>query len=224
MFSKRIKLIASLLDKEDKVLDVGTDHALLPIYLIKNNLVELADGSDVSKKVLDGAYVNVKKFNYEDVINLYLSDGLKSIDDMSKYNTLVIAGMGFMTIKSILDSDKIKFISKLIVQTNNDYELFRRYINSIDYKINKEICLKDKGINYIIFDIKKGKQELSDIEYSCGIYNKDNIWYYEDMEKKLNEIINNIPKDHKEKCEDICLLKNNYLNYISREKIEEKNN
>ena len=53
MTSKRIKFIASLVDTKDKVLDVGTDHALLPIYLIKNNITEVADGSDISKIVLE---------------------------------------------------------------------------------------------------------------------------------------------------------------------------
>ena len=63
MISKRINLIASFLSKNDKVLDVGTDHALLPIYLIKNNLVSRADGSDISDKVLLHARSNVEKYN-----------------------------------------------------------------------------------------------------------------------------------------------------------------
>nr|MCR5787975.1 class I SAM-dependent methyltransferase [Bacilli bacterium] len=74
MVSKRIKLIASLLDKDDKVLDVGTDHALLPIYLVKNKLVAKVDASDISSVVLSNAKKNVTKFKYENDINLYLSD------------------------------------------------------------------------------------------------------------------------------------------------------
>ena len=35
---KRIETLASLVDKDAYVLDIGTDHAYLPIYLYKNNI------------------------------------------------------------------------------------------------------------------------------------------------------------------------------------------
>ena len=34
--SKRLKAIADLVDKDSKIIDVGCDHALLDIYLLKN--------------------------------------------------------------------------------------------------------------------------------------------------------------------------------------------
>ena len=42
MVSKRLKFISSLINKDDKILDIGTDHALLPIYLVKNNITDIA--------------------------------------------------------------------------------------------------------------------------------------------------------------------------------------
>ena len=169
MISRRIRLIASLLDKNDRVLDIGTDHALLPIYLCENDLVTLVDASDVSEHVLQGAKKNIEKYGFQDKINLYLSDGLNDID-VKKYNTLVICGMGYFTIKDILNCD-LNNINKLIVQTNNHLSDFRKYIISIGFRINKEFYISDQGIDYIIFDLIKGEQELSLEEINCGIYN-----------------------------------------------------
>ena len=38
MVSNRLKSLAKFVNINDKVIDVGCDHALLDIYLIKNNV------------------------------------------------------------------------------------------------------------------------------------------------------------------------------------------
>ena len=174
MISKRIKFISSLINKDDNILDIGTDHALLPIYIIKNNITKIADGSDVSDAVLMNAKNNLSKYGLDKKIDLFVSDGIKDID-VSKYNTFVIAGMGFFTIKSILSNNK-KFnnIKKMIIQSNNNHEDLRKFINSIGYKIISDYYIKDKEKPYLILVCEKGKQKLSDIEYVCGLYNKNN--------------------------------------------------
>ena len=37
---KRLEMIASLVTKDAKIIDIGTDHAYLPIYLYKNNITK----------------------------------------------------------------------------------------------------------------------------------------------------------------------------------------
>ena len=215
MVSKRIKLIASLLDKDDKVLDVGTDHALLPIYLVKNKLVTKVDASDISSVVLSNAKKNVTKFKYENNINLYLSDGLKSID-IKKYNTLVIAGMGFHTIEGILKSNSLETINKLIVQTNNNYEDFRKFISTINFHIKKEVTIIDKKIAYIIFVLKQGRKDISDEELVCGIYSKDNREYYKIELKKLKSILEKLPKSNEIEINKISKQIDVYESYLTR--------
>ena len=220
MISRRIRLIASLLDKNDRVLDIGTDHALLPIYLCENDLVTLVDASDVSEHVLQGAKKNIEKYGFQDKINLYLSDGLNDID-VKKYNTLVICGMGYFTIKDILNCD-LNNINKLIVQTNNHLSDFRKYIISIGFRINKEFYISDKGIDYIIFDLIKGEQELSLEEINCGIYNSENTLYYKNQINKLSEILKSIPSDNTKKRNELELLISTYNKYIIKDKTEEE--
>lgn len=188
MISKRLKYIASFVDDSDYVLDIGTDHAYLPIYLIKNKITSIADGSDISEKVLQNAKENIIKHNLESKINLYLSDGLNEID-VTKYNTLIITGMGFYTIKEILNRNLLISINKLIIQSNNNVDEMRKYLNSINFKIISDKYIFDKNKPYSIITAVKGKQRLSKIEYICGIYDKDNIEYYKFMHDKLNDIL-----------------------------------
>ena len=39
MISNRLMRIASYVDKKDKLIDIGCDHALLDIYLVKNKVL-----------------------------------------------------------------------------------------------------------------------------------------------------------------------------------------
>ena len=217
MISKRIKFIASLIDASDKVLDVGTDHALLPIYLVKNNITKVADGSDISSVVLENAKNNLIKYKMDSIINLFCSDGIKSVD-INKYNTLVITGMGFHTIKDILDNGNLDGIKKMIIQSNNNHEEFRKYINSINYKIISDYYIFDKGKWYLVSLISKGKQMLSGIEYVCGLYNINNKEYYKYIIKKYKNILKNVPPMEQDKIK----IQIEYFNkYLSKEKTED---
>ncbi len=213
MVSNRIKTIASLVDAKDSILDIGTDHALLPIFLIQNNIISIADGSDISNKVLSNAKENVLKYDLEDKINLYLSDGVKQID-ISKYNTLIITGMGFSTIKNIIDNADLKHIDKLIIQSNNNLDELRKYLNEISFSIVDETCLKDKDINYDIIVSHKGKQSLSEQEYMCGIYKNDNKWYYQENLDNILSIIEKVTD--KSKKDNLKKISSYYKEYISR--------
>ena len=54
---ERLKTVASMVPFCQTVADIGTDHAYLPIYLIKMNKIQYAIASDVRK----GPLLNAKK-------------------------------------------------------------------------------------------------------------------------------------------------------------------
>ena len=129
--SLRLKAIVKFVEKKDKLVDVGCDHGLLSIYLIENELVSKVIASDINQNALNSAINNIQKRNLD--IETVLSDGIKDIN-MKGINTLVISGMGTSTILHILsDSNKLKNISKLLLQSNNDHEDLRRNLNNIGY-------------------------------------------------------------------------------------------
>ena len=76
---KRIEPLASLVDKDAYVLDIGTDHAYLPIYLYKNNITKSIVGSDISKNALEYAKTNLVKYGLENKIKLFKNDTILDI-------------------------------------------------------------------------------------------------------------------------------------------------
>ena len=60
--SNRLNEITKYISKQDKVIDVGCDHALLGIYLIKNKLVSNIICSDIVEKAIERAKENSNKY------------------------------------------------------------------------------------------------------------------------------------------------------------------
>lgn len=166
MKSLRLLAIASLIDKGSSVLDVGTDHAYLPIILSQNKKCKSIIASDVSSNALKIAKDNLKKYHIDDV-KLILSNGLDSINE--DYDTIVLAGMGTSTIIKILENKKLP--NTLIISSNNDLYKLRKFMNKIKYKIKEEIVILEKNKYYDIIKYQKGNEKLS---YFKKMYGKSN--------------------------------------------------
>ena len=166
MKSLRLLAIASLIDNGSSVLDVGTDHAYLPIILSQNKKCKSIIASDVSSNALKIAKDNLKKYHIDDV-KLILSNGLDSINE--EYDTIVRAGMGTSTIIKILENKKLP--NNLIISSNNDLYKLRKFMNKIKYKIKEEIVILEKNKYYDIIKYQKGNEKLS---YFKKMYGKSN--------------------------------------------------
>ena len=89
MKQKRLEAICSFLSNEDKIIDIGCDHAYVPIYMAEKGAKHLL-ATDIHANALAVAKENISKNHFEDAIETCLSDGLDEIDT-SNYDTLVIA-------------------------------------------------------------------------------------------------------------------------------------
>lgn len=196
----RIKALASLVDKDSRLVDIGTDHALLPIYLYENEITKKVTGSDISSNALEFAKNNLKKHNLSDKIKLIVSDGFTNLND--EYDTAVISGMGTDTIKKILDRENLP--KKLIISSHKNVDKLRLFMNKKGYKIIKEITLKDNDIYYDMIKYEKGIETLSNYDILVGKSN--------DTEYKLY-ILDKYKKIYKKSKNDKYL---EYINIIER--------
>ena len=203
--SKRLASLVSFFNDKDRVVDVGCDHGYLSLYLKENNLVESIIASDVNENALNVAKENIKESGLD--IPTVLSDGIDNVD-ITGINCLVMSGMGTATVLHILeDSNKLKQINKIIVQSNNNHDILRKQMNKKGYYLSEEIAVYDRGKWYLsMLFIKSGKKN-TDLELEYGLLN--NRDYVRFLIDKYTRINNRIPdlEDREEKKKKIYHLK-----------------
>ena len=157
----RLNTILRSVPEGSLVADIGTDHAFLPIALIKSGIAKRVLACDVSEGPLLSARENIKKSKVEN-IELRLSDGLEKISE-NEADVIVVAGMGGDLIRDIIsraewleNPDKL-----LILQPMTSADALRVYLYESGFFIQKESPVEDSGRVYTVmtarFDGKKRK-------------------------------------------------------------------
>lgn len=185
--SKRLKEISEFISETDRLIDIGCDHALVDIYLCEQYKDISIIASDIHEDALKNARNNIEKHNLSNRIETRLGDGL-TIVNPNEFDTILISGMGFYTIKKIL-SNKPKMINypKIVIQCNTDVVKLRKFVIKLGYKITKEKLVMDNDIIYTIIEFNKGEENYSYDEIYFGpeiLKNKDEL-FYEYYSKKL---------------------------------------
>ena len=137
MITPRLKCIIDH-TKGNRIADIGTDHAYIPIYLVKNDLAEYVIAGDVRQGPVDIAKANVEKHKLSDKIEVRLGSGL-SVIEKGEVDTVIIAGMGGQLISEILsaDTEKARECNLVLQPMNAQYEL-RKYLISNGFSITDE--------------------------------------------------------------------------------------
>lgn len=191
MLSLRLQTIASFLSREDRVVDIGCDHAFLPVYLLKNNICQTVMATDVNIHALENAQQNIKNAGFTKQIPVILSNGLEKVRQ-EDFDTLVLSGMGSSTILKILESVKKENIKKLIIQSNNDLFLLRMTLKKRKYYLQEEKIVFEKGHYYVIGKYTLCRSKLSLRTLLFGKYNYNYISYYSYLYKGMKTIVENI--------------------------------
>ena len=176
MISNRLKTLTKYINHNDKIIDIGCDHALLDIYLVKNKLIDSLIVSDVHTSALEAGIANIKKSRLSNKITARLGNGLEVLNTQDDINTILISGMGTSTIISILDNPYRDKIDKLILQSNNDHFELRSKIVSLGFYIDAEEYFVDNKKNYINIVFIRGHKKYSKNELRYGpilIHNKE---------------------------------------------------
>lgn len=97
----RLATIASLVQPQARLADIGTDHGHLPLWLLRNQHLTCAIASDINAAPLAHAQENAIAHGLADHLSLVLAGGLEGITP-DQCDTIAIAGMGGETIASIL--------------------------------------------------------------------------------------------------------------------------
>ena len=147
--SARLKAVAGMVTKGNRVCDVGCDHGYISIYLVKNGVSPYVYAMDVNKGPLLRAKEHILDYGYADKIETILSDGLVALGDR-KSDALICAGMGGKLIIKILTEgmEQVLKMRELVLQPQSEIHLVREFLRNQGFYIDKEDMIFEDGKYY----------------------------------------------------------------------------
>ena len=150
----RLRKIAGMVREGATVADIGTDHAYLPVFLVKRGIISKAFACDVVDGPLENARLNIEKSGVLG-ITVRKGDGLNAVKPFEA-DTFIIAGMGGDLIARILsDAPWIKDEKyELILQPMTAVEDLREYLLKNGFEITVEQAVKSQGRIYTVMKVR----------------------------------------------------------------------
>ncbi|MFV0465078.1 MAG: tRNA (adenine(22)-N(1))-methyltransferase [Lachnospiraceae bacterium] len=153
--SERMLALAKLVRHGNILADIGTDHAYIPIYLVRSNWIPKAIAMDIGRGPLDRAQAHITQYHCEERIETRLSDGLDRVE-VGEVDTILMAGMGGGLILQILmeGQEICQNADEIILQPQSEIEKVRRYLYENGYMIDREDMVLEDGKYYPMMHIK----------------------------------------------------------------------
>ncbi len=170
MISKRLELVASFVPQGTILLDVGSDHAYLPIELVERGRIKSAIAGEVVEGPYQSAVKNVEAHGLKEKIQVRLANGLAAFEEVDQVSVITIAGMGGRLIARILEEglDKLANVERLILQPNNREDDLRIWLQDNGFQIVAESILEEAGKFYEILVVETGQMKLSASDVRFG--------------------------------------------------------
>lgn len=205
MISKRLELVASFVPQGAILLDVGSDHAYLPIELVERGQIEGAIAGEVVEGPYQSAVKNVEAHGLKEKIQVRLANGLAAFEEADQVSVITIAGMGGRLIATILEEglDKLANVERLILQPNNREDDLRIWLQDNGFQIVAESILEEAGKFYEILVVETGQMKLSasDVRFGPFLSKEVSPVFIKKWQKeatKLEFALNQIPEKNLE--------------------------
>lgn len=147
--SKRLTAICRMVPAGCVPADIGTDHAAVPIELLRSGKCTRALACDVLEGPLSAARENIARAGLSDRIGVWLSDGFQALPE-GAYDAAVICGMGGQTIRRILGgrpADR-RLLKTLVLSPQSEREELRAYLRAEGFRIEAEDLILEEGKFY----------------------------------------------------------------------------
>ena len=152
-----MQAVAELVPPGARVIDVGTDHAMIPVWLAQTGRAAHIWAADLREGPLRGAQALIDETGTGDLIELRLTDGLCGFT-AADGDTVIIAGMGGETMISILSAAEwTRENTLLILEPQSKQAELRRFLTENGYCIRREQLVKDAGKLYPILTVNGGR-------------------------------------------------------------------
>ena len=174
--SQRLCSALPYLTQGGAVIDVGTDHAYLPIYLVGQNISSRALACDINRGPIESAQRNIAAAGLEDKIDTLCTDGLHGAEHFHP-DDIMIFGMGGELIMRILsEAPWVKDANiGLVLQPMTRAHLLRRWLLENGFTIVGEtITHEDRYYQTIAARYCGKNEEYTEEELLLGRWNIQN--------------------------------------------------
>ena len=169
-FGVRLETIASLVPVGVAVVDVGTDHAYLPVLLAQQQKIRQAVATDIAAGPCQAAENTVAQYGLGGVISVRQGNGLAQVAPIEA-EVVAIAGMGGKTITTILEqgAEQLEQTTRLVLQPMNGERELRHWLQEHKWKIVEERLAYEANRFYVVIAAVPGvEQPYEDIYYEVG--------------------------------------------------------
>ena len=167
LLGARLMAVARLVPEGHAVADVGTDHGLVPLWLLRQSRVSRMIACDRREAPLDGARARLAETQAE----IRLGDGLGVLVP-GEVQTVILAGMGGRRMIQIFEEgqDVWSGLECLVLQPQRETPSLRRWLVKRGWHLVEESVVLDRGRFYTVMAWKPGAvaRVWSDLEFQFG--------------------------------------------------------
>ena len=168
----RLEAIGRMVPQYSSLADIGTDHAYLPVWLIKNGIIHHAIAADIAAGPCAAARHTITQYGLQLLVDIRQGDGLMVLEPGEVAN-VILAGMGAATMIEILEASPrvVQCLNSLILQPMTGVAQLREWAQRNQYTISAESLCKEAGHFYVVLVIKPNKkttERLSTLELELG--------------------------------------------------------
>lgn len=201
----RLTLISTLIPPCRRLVDIGSDHATVPLTLLAQNICQRVLITDIRKGPIDVARRRVEVAGFTSSCDFVLSDGLDHVT-LSEGDVLLISGLGGENIGRIIERgfNKLQQTSLMILQPQTKDEALRKTISDLRLTIlDEQIAVEDRRPYLAIIcdsaaNISKKPLTPLQIEFGPIILNRTKQLV---MTKEMVQNENERHAEHRDGCE-----------------------
>mgnify|MGYP002377672717 CR=1 FL=1 len=156
--SERLLNVYRYIPEGSILADIGSDHAYLPIFAVKNGTVKKAIAGEVAEGPFQTARSRVKEAGLNTIIDVRKGDGLEVLNYPGEADCITICGMGGPLIVQILQRgmDKLPGVKRLVLQPNVAGYPVRKWLQSNGWNMVAETIMEEDGHIYEIIVAEAG--------------------------------------------------------------------
>lgn len=147
--SKRLQAVAGMISAGNRLVDVGTDHGYIPIYLVERKKIPSAIAMDVKTGPLSRAEEHIRQAGLDAYITCRLSDGLRELSP-GEGDSLLLAGMGGnLMVRILTEKPEVRdSFRELILQPQSAQALVRKTMDEAGWCVDREDMVLEDGKFY----------------------------------------------------------------------------